>query len=123
MAPPIDRSVLFEVFECGLDDRISLSEVGGSLSRLAAIPDETLCVEMRRCVHALVDEGWFRPGTLDAAGQFNPLSRPLDEVLSDVCEQWTGWDDLTWWFVVWLELTEEGRAAAVQRFPELKEPN
>jgi hypothetical protein len=121
MAAAIDRRVLFDVFESGLDDWVSLSEVGGFLSRRLAVPDDDLCTQLRRCVNALVGQGWFRAGTVQADGGFTGLSRPVDEVLGEICQRWAGWDEPTWWYAVWLELTDDGRAEAVRLFPELEE--
>lgn len=121
MAAAIDRRVLFDAFESGLDDWVSLSEVGGFLSRRLDVPDRSLCTEMRRCVNALVETGWFRPGAVRADGAFTALSRPVDDILADICDRWGGWDEPTWWYAVWLELTDEGRAEAIRLFPELEE--
>lgn len=118
MAAAIDRRVLFDLFESGLDDWVSLSEVGGFLSRRLAVPDDDLCTELRRYVNALVEQGWFRPGAVQADGGFAELPRPVDEVLDEICQRWAGWDEPTWWYAVWLELTDDGRAEAVRLFPE-----
>ena len=119
MATEVDQHVLRDVFEYALDDWVSLGTVGGSLSRHRAIPDDHLCAELQHCVTALVGQGWFRPGTVEEASGFVPLTDELDAVLGGICASWDGWNDGTWWYAVWLELTNEGRAEAVRIFPDL----
>jgi hypothetical protein len=120
MAAPVDDRALLELFESGLDDWVSLVEVGGTLSRLLAVPDDLLCAEMTRCVRALVEAGWFRAGVVEEADGFVPIARSLDEVLHEVCDDWT-WDDRSWWYSLWLELTDEGRVEALRSFAEISQ--
>lgn len=119
MTQHVDRRVLIEAFEDGLDDWISLFGMAGYLSRHLGIADEKLCQELRRLVAALIDEGLFRAGTLDeASGEFVELKRPVDDVLVEVCDQWGGWNDHSWWYALWFDLTEQGEAEALQLLSE-----
>ena len=123
MAAPIDDRALLEIFEYGLDDWIDLSTVEGILKRMLAVRGNALCAELRQCTSALVGQGWFAPGQLDDSGVFRPLTRPLADLLDELCDRWRGRDDLSWWHVVHLEITDAGRAAALELFAELSAPD
>ncbi len=118
MTMDIDPRVLSEALEDGLDDWVSLFAVAGYLSRHLGIPDEELCEEMRNLVTALVEHDLFEAGVLRMPHGFEPLDRPLDDVLSDICATWGGWADHSWWEALWLNLTEHGRAEGIKLFPE-----
>lgn len=114
----LDRRVVFDVFASGLADRISLATIADALRDRLEVFDTEICAEVRRYVVGLVVEGWFRAGAVEASG-FVPLAAPLDELLAALCERWDGADQERWGSAVWLELTDEGRAEALRRFPGL----
>lgn len=118
VASSLDEGALIEVFEYALDDWISMSTVAGILKHRLGVPDERVGTELRRWVEVMVTKGWFVPGTVEEPAGFTALERPLGEVLGEICDGWT-WDEPTWWYALWLDLTPEGRAAALRLDPGL----
>lgn len=117
MTHAVDRDVLEDLLDAGLDDWVALVRVGFAIRRVHGLDGAELCDEIARTVTALVDDALFRAGTYDNEHGFRPLDEPLGPILDRVCADWGGIEDARWWEVLWLDLTTRGEEEARRFFP------
>jgi hypothetical protein len=105
----------------GLQDLLHLSWIHGRFShhtpkRPAAVTQQLTL----RMIRELVDEDLFILGVPDkkAPSGFRPWDQPLDEAMATIEHKYvTNFEDRwNWVTCAWLELTEKGRALALQLY-------
>lgn len=119
MAAELNRALLEELLEEGLDDWVPLISVASAVVRHVAPAAAEICPHMASTTLRLLDEGLFRAGTVSEESGFAPVQGPVADKLDSICADWTSVDEGDWWWALWLEITDRGRAEAHARFPHI----
>lgn len=110
------KDIAQQILERGLDDWVPLVDVANAVRQSVDADDEArVQAETLALLAALSRSGLVRIGEVSDGGFFE-FPDALDEVLDELKRAWGSKQDPEWWFVCWVENTEEGdRRARIEK--------
>jgi len=102
------NDVVQQILKLGLDDWVPLVDVVNAVRQSVDTDEEgRVRTKTLMLLADLSRGGWVRIGEVSDGGFFE-FQDSLDEVLDDVEHAWTGKQEPGWWFLCWIENTDEG---------------